>query len=150
MTPHDSPLERQGDRKLVQFLRQYRPTVPPAAANLEDQLMAALDTRDWEQPPIARREPAPSTPWYQRRRRWVVAGTILTASLFATWMGQRAWQMAQTPSPAEIAEIEQFMEQSWQGVVVSHATDGDNPLFTETSSAIGPGAGTEAGMGAGL
>lgn len=150
MTPHDSPLERQGDRKLVQFLRQYRPPVPPAAANLEEQLMAALDIRDWEQPPIAHREPAPSTGWYQRRQRWVVAGTILTASLFATWLGQRAWQMAQTPSPAEVAAIEQFMEQSWQGVVVSHATDGDNLLFIETSRALGPGTGTEAGMGAGL
>ncbi|WP_448561234.1 hypothetical protein [Trichothermofontia sp.] len=121
------------DHKLVQFLRQHRPPVPPAAPNLEDRIMAALETTTWEQPslspPLAIR--SRSSPWYLQARRWWVAGMALTVGVFAAWMGQRAWLTAQTPSPTEIAEMEQFMEQSWQGVVASSTTDVYSPFFGE-------------------
>ncbi|WP_448573006.1 hypothetical protein [Trichothermofontia sp.] len=134
------------DRPLVQFLRQYRPPAPPAAINLEDRLMAALTTTDWESdedtdthwtadtaPPwVTPSAPASrSRPWARQSRRWLMAGTALTASVIAAWSGQRLWRLAQAPSPTELAEIEQFMEQSWQGTVVSATTDVYNPFWPE-------------------
>lgn len=132
------------DRTLVQFLRQHRPPVPPAAINLEDRIMAALSTTDWEidkdtpwaadnisslAEPIA--PTSRSRVWGGPSRWWLIAGTALMASVLAGWGGQRLWRLAQTPSPAEVAEIEQFMEQSWQGTVVSATTDVYNPFWSE-------------------
>jgi len=131
------------DRTLVQFLRQHRPTVPPAAVNLEDQIMAALSATDWETDremdlsPHGERSSVPMPPgrrsrrWGQGGQRWLVAGTALVASLFAAWVGQRVWVTAQAPSPEEVAELEQFMEQSWQGAVVSTSTDSDTAFWLE-------------------
>lgn len=124
------------DCTLVQFLRQHRPTVPPAAIDLEDRVMAALATTDWETDGVPSRV-TPIAPalgihlWRRPSRQWLLAGTVLAVSVLAAWSGQRLWRLAQAPSPAEVAEIEQFMEQSWQGTLVSATTDAYNPFWPE-------------------
>jgi hypothetical protein len=61
--PPDRPPENQfNDHKLVHFLRQHRRSMPPAAPNLEAQILAA----------IARPARRPRTPLL-RRWRWLPA-----------------------------------------------------------------------------
>jgi hypothetical protein len=71
--PHPSPQsDAAEDSNLVQFLRQYRPPVPTAAADLEDQVIQGL----------------PAQPPYRRARTRAAAWAsvpVLAASALLMW-----------------------------------------------------------------
>ncbi len=88
------------DKQWQEFLRKHCPTPPPAAADLEEQLMNAI-------------ERSPQTP--NSRRLWAVP-SALAAGLLMAWSGYRTL----IPSPAlstSSASLEAFLENNWNDVV---------------------------------
>lgn len=88
------------DRQWQEFLRKHRPVPPPAAADLEEQLMNAI-------------ERSPQTA--SSRRLWAVP-SALAASLLMAWSGYRTL----IPSPAlstNSASLEAFLENNWNDVL---------------------------------
>lgn len=79
---------------LVDFLRQYAPLAPPPAPGLEARILTAT-------------RPQPRPVWYWFPPALAVAG-------FSLWLGAASAHLLQ-PSPAQIAEIEAWVEASWHG-----------------------------------
>ncbi len=99
------------DKDLVNFLRQHRPEVPPASADLEQGILRDVETlHGTSLPRQNRRRPSPF---------WL-AQSVVAAGLVAAVVGYRSFIPAQT-SPAELAKLETFMENNW------HGTIGDTP-----------------------
>jgi hypothetical protein len=98
---------------LIAFLRQHQPSVPAAPIVLEDQIMQAIA--------LPRQRVAPQQPtrwehlWTQWRRSWAVPSAV-AASVLMAWGGYRLTLPAQ-PSAAELAQLQTFMESSWDGAV---------------------------------
>jgi hypothetical protein len=88
------------DKQWQEFLRQYRPTPPPAAVDLEHQVMHAID-RTPQQPPIN---------W----RLWAIPSAI-AAGLLMTLSGYRL--LMPLPEPSNAASLEAFLENNWNEVV---------------------------------
>ncbi|MCD8488822.1 MAG: hypothetical protein LRZ84_19300 [Desertifilum sp.] len=84
------------DRPVVEFLRQYRPPVPPAQPELEDRVMEAI--------PRFHRRP--------KRPLWLVSGTLAAGFLAAI-----ATHSILSPrgglSEAEVAQLEAYVERHW-------------------------------------
>jgi hypothetical protein len=109
------------DKDLVNFLRQHRPEVPPASADLEQQILRHVETlhaTSLRTPNLRHRSPL-----------WLVPSTI-AAGLVAAVISYDAFIPAQ-PSPAELAKLERFMESNWQGVVSDNP---DSDVFSMTDS----------------
>ena len=87
--------------RLVDFLRQHASAVPPAAPDLEQQVMAAVAA-------------SPHLP--ARHRLWFVPTAVAIAVI--AWAGHRLL-VPVAPSPTELAGIEAFMESNWDGVLSS-------------------------------
>ncbi|MEA5533955.1 hypothetical protein [Crocosphaera sp. XPORK-15E] len=97
--PHD-------DRELISFLQRYRPLPPPAKATLEKQLFSRI-VRE-------------SQSCHKKRLRW-----LIPSAMAATLLGILGGYHLLQPSPykqfvndsteLEVAEIEDFMVNSWQG-----------------------------------
>jgi hypothetical protein len=89
------------DERLVKFLRQHRPSVPPAAPGLEDQIMQAVASSGSHYP--------------VRRRLWVVPPVAIAAGVLIAWVGHQVL----TPPMATVdpANLEAFLEDNWDGVV---------------------------------
>jgi hypothetical protein len=88
------------DQRWQEFLRQNRPTPPPGADDLEDQLMSAIEKQDL---PL------------QGRRLWAVP-PVIAAGLLMTWSGYRTL----TPSfelSNSSTKLEAFLENNWNHVV---------------------------------
>lgn len=87
------------DERLVEFLRQHRPSVPPASPNLEQQIMLGASSHMRHQ---------------GRRQLWIVPPTIV-AGLLMFWTGYRIL----TPSSPSVdtASLETFLVNNWDGVV---------------------------------
>jgi hypothetical protein len=106
------------DKKLVDFLKQYRPDIPDAAPDLEQKLLAALDRDGVDRPQIYRQEmPCNST---EKRSgilsiaKWVVPPAI-AAGLLVSWTSYRLL----FPAPInqeETANLEAFLINNWEGV----------------------------------
>jgi hypothetical protein len=90
------------DQDLVYFLRQHRPVVPPAHADLEQQIL--------QQVKALSQEPQP-----QRWRFWVLP-SIITAGCLASLAGYFIL-ISRQPSTVELADLEDFIESSWQGAI---------------------------------
>ena len=103
----------QGD-SLAAFLRQHRPCVPPAADDLEDRVMQAVETL----------HPQPA-----RRKLWLVPGT-LAASLAIAVAGYRLLTPA-TPSAAQFSHLEAFLVNNWNSLV--DGSDADVPAIEVAS-----------------
>ena len=89
------------DQKLVAFMRQNRPVPPPAADNLEAQLMELVE----RQPISSRRQHTPFI--------WAVPSAI-AAGLLLTWGSYRLLN----PSPNfNAAELETFLVNNWNGAI---------------------------------
>lgn len=108
------------DQRLVDFLRQHRADPTPPAPDLEEQLMQAIASN-----------PASGTAKVSyirqadkhRHRRWWVAPPAIAAGLLIAIAGSR---LHQSPKPqVELASLEAFMENSWDGVVNKEAVDQD-------------------------
>jgi hypothetical protein len=84
MTPND-------DQKLVNFLKQNQPIPPPAAIDLDQQILNSVAPR-------------------QRRPLWIVPAAI-AATLVTTIFGYQAFQP--TPQTAQNTDIEEFIASSW-------------------------------------
>lgn len=113
--PHDDK-----DKDLVHFLRQHRPEVPPASADLEQQILKDVEMLH-----------PTSLPLQIRRRRsplWLVQ-SVVAAGLVAAIVGYRALIPVQT-SPAELAKLETFMENNWHGTI-GDPPEGDVFSITE-------------------
>ncbi len=95
----------QDDKDLVDFLRQHRPQVPPAAANLEQKILQQLQTLSVQ-------------PRRQRSPFWLIP-PMMVAGFLATVVMQRTLVPAQ-PSAAELASLESFIENNWQGTLSEH------------------------------
>lgn len=98
------------DHKLVDFLKQHRPSVPDADPALEDRLFDAIAAT--AQPTsLADRRASRS----RRSVAWLVPSAI-AAGLVATVIGYRTLVPAQ-PSATELASLEAFVESNWQGTL---------------------------------
>jgi hypothetical protein len=95
------------DDRLVQFLRQHRAAPPPAEADLERRIMAAVEAESSS----TRRAGRP------RYHRWTIPA--LAASLLLTWVALRPT----APPETEVADLDTFLAETWYG-----ATYGDDTV----------------------
>lgn len=99
----------EDDQPLVDFLRQHHPVVPPAAPDLESQILAMVN----QPQPLAKVIPLRRS----RVRPWFLpAGALATAGLMAGLISYRVL----TPVPvnyAELTRLEAFMESNWTNTV---------------------------------
>ncbi len=108
------------DKDLVHFLRQHRPEVPPASADLEQQILK--DVEMWHPTFLS----APTR--HRRSPLWLIQ-SVVAAGLVAAIVGYRALIPTQT-SPAELAKLETFMESNWHGTI-GDPPEGDVFSMTE-------------------
>jgi hypothetical protein len=94
----------QDEKKLVAFVRRYRPVPPPAAVGLERQVMSLVE-----------REVL--TCQKRLKLRWLVP-SIGAVSLLLAWGGYHWFAPAPQPQFATNSEeLETFLVQSWQGTL---------------------------------
>ncbi|NER19788.1 MAG: hypothetical protein F6J86_25450 [Symploca sp. SIO1B1] len=108
------------DRQWQDFLRQHCPEPPAAKADLEEQLMRAIE-----------KSPPPEL----NQRFWAPA---IVAGLLMVWSSYRA--LVFLPEPSNSANLEIFLENSWNGVVgeastktYSNTTEEDWVLLANTT-----------------
>ncbi|NJK69136.1 MAG: hypothetical protein HC941_23785 [Microcoleus sp. SU_5_3] len=107
------------DKKLVNFLKQYRPDIPEAAPDLEQKLLAALEGDEVDRAQISRAESPLNLP--EKRSgilsipKWAFSPAI-AASLLVFWSGYRLLVPAPT-HPDELAHLEAFLIDNWDGVL---------------------------------
>ncbi|RMH73099.1 MAG: hypothetical protein D6680_17545 [Cyanobacteria bacterium J007] len=112
------------DRRLVQFLREYAPDVPPPSPELEDRTIDALD----DPHPIA----VNRAKLRQLRPLWLVPVGI-AAGLVVVWNGTRS-PIPPQPSAEELAQLETYMETTWDGVLgETSLTESSDWFFPEAS-----------------
>ncbi len=116
------------DRSLTNFLRQHRPAIPPASAELEEHVMALVAATP--QAPEATRLRAAGEPDFavvrQGARRWLwVVPSAIAAGLVAI-VGYQAW-WAPRAAEAQLAELETFIESTWHGTVAEQPTADQTP-----------------------
>ncbi|MBD1805995.1 hypothetical protein H6F98_11090 [Microcoleus sp. FACHB-SPT15] len=91
------------EKQWQEFLRQHRSTPPPAKADLEEQLMNAVEK---SQSPVS-------------RQLWAVP-PVIAASLLMAWSGYRT--LIPFPELSNSASLEAFLENNWEGVVGETST----------------------------
>ena len=119
------------DKHLVNFLRQHRPEVPPAATDLEKQILQNIETLDLRHLRVVdatSRQRSLRTPEERRRPLWLIPSAV-AASLVAAVVGYQAL-IPPPANPAELAKLGRFMESNWQGAI-STSPDGDSLAVTE-------------------
>ncbi|MCY7393409.1 MAG: hypothetical protein LH647_18515 [Leptolyngbyaceae cyanobacterium CAN_BIN12] len=118
----------EDDLKLTEFLKRYQPVVPAANPDLEEQLMSAIAST-----PQSRLTVVSNTP-VQRRILWAVPPAI-AAGLLAMVVNHRTFAPVSQPSPAEVAELQTFIESTWQDSSTEQAvTESDLFPVTEDST----------------
>lgn len=93
------------DERLVEFLRQYRPDVPPAAPNLEAEIWQAIAS-------------SPQSSFQPRSLRVLPPFRKLATGIAAGFL--LAWGGVRLLTPATLidtASLETFMVNHWDGVV---------------------------------
>lgn len=124
------------DPKLTAFLRQYRSDIPPAASNLEDQIMAALATMPEQNRVGVLERPPTGAAITSRRKRtlwlWLVPSAIV-ASILTVVLAYRlpTTQYANQQKEEDLASLEAFVEKSWDGSINDIPSTEFDP--TETS-----------------
>lgn len=121
--------DRISDKKLVNFLKQYRPNVPEAAPDFEQELLAAIDRND----AVAREFNYLGQPQFTRSSKrsgivcfpkWAFPSAI-AASLLVFWSGYPVLVPAQFHAD-EAAHLEAFLVNNWEGVL--NDSRGENSL----------------------
>ena len=112
--------DRISDKKLVNFLKQYRPNVPEAAPDFEQELLAAIDRND----AAAREFNYLGQPQFTRSSKrsgivcfpkWAFPSAI-AAGLLVFWSGYSVLVPAQFHAD-EAAHLEAFLVNNWEGVL---------------------------------
>ncbi|NJR22633.1 MAG: hypothetical protein HC786_10955 [Richelia sp. CSU_2_1] len=102
------------DKKLVNFLKQYRPDIPEAAPDLEQKLLAALERDEVDRPKLPLNLPEKRSR-ISSLAKWAFPPAI-AASLLVFWSGYRL--LIPTPvHPDEAAHLEAFLIDNWDGVL---------------------------------
>lgn len=115
------------DPRLTQFLKQHRATVPAPTTDLEYQILTLV-----ARSPHSINSLRTARQRSQRRVLWLVP-SAMAAGLVAAIVGQHVLQPTQ-PSAAEMAELQTFIESTWQGTVADHPPSDavyPDPLMTE-------------------
>jgi len=121
--------DRISDKKLVNFLKQYRPNVPEAAPDFEQELLAAIDRND----AAARELNFLGEPQFTRSSKrsgivcfpkWAFPSAI-AAGLVVFWSGYPVLVPAQFHAD-EAAHLEAFLVNNWEGVL--NESPGENAL----------------------
>lgn len=106
------------DASLVTFFRQYAPPVPEASVDEEERLMAVISQQE-----------TTAQPSRQHRNRLMIAAGC-SVFIYALWQLSQVMIAPRQPV-GELAELENFWFQNWDGV----ANAEDNPPFLpETDS----------------
>ena len=121
--------DRISDKKLVNFLKQYRPNVPEAAPDFEQELLAAIDRNDAAATELNSRGEPQVTRSSKRSGivcfpKWAFPSAIV-AGLLVFWSGYRGFDTAQLPDN-ETAKLEAFLVSNWEGVL--NDSPGENSL----------------------
>lgn len=98
------------DQKIVEFLRQHHPDVPPGSEDLEARIMAAVEASHPSEA-IKKSSVIP----LRRRSLWLMPPAI-AAGLLITW-GTHHWLTPAPPTATELASLEVFIENTWDEVV---------------------------------
>ncbi|MGL5196527.1 MAG: hypothetical protein ACRC8Y_23295 [Chroococcales cyanobacterium] len=94
---------------LVDFLRQHRPDIPPASPQLEARILAVV-AGDRSR---ARR--------YSPRILWLIVPSIAASLSLAFW-GIKPGMFSPYPA-SNLAQIEAFMEYTWNGILPDEMLD---------------------------
>lgn len=110
------------DSRLAEFLRQHRPSVPPASLELEEHLMAAIATtpQSTESPGLRLLS--------QRSPLWFIP-PVIAAGIVVTVISVRL--LSPSPSP-EFASLETFVDDSY--TPVSERSTDDELVWPETTT----------------
>ena len=101
---------QNNDQPLVDFLRQNRPDVPPVNEELEARIMALVEASPSSEP-VKKSSVIP----FRRRRFWLMQGAI-AAGLAIAW-GTNYLLTPKPPTAIELASLELFIEDTWDGVL---------------------------------
>jgi len=111
------------DQDLVNFLKQHRPNLPEAAPDLEQKLLAAIESNQASLVNETHRAKTRVTTSPKSNDRlkissvskWAVSSAIAAGLLFF-WSGYRPFETAQLPDE-ETAKLEAFLVTNWEGVL---------------------------------
>lgn len=118
----------EDDLKLTEFLKRHQPVVPAANPDLEDQLMSAIASTPQPRLTVVSKAPV------QRRILWAVPSAI-AAGLVAVVVSHRPFAPVSQPSAAEVAELQNFIESTWDDSVAEQSvSEGDLFPVTENST----------------
>lgn len=107
----------EDDRPLTNFLKQNRPSVPLASTNLEDQILTLVEITPQQLQIVER----PQRRIHPRRPvLWFVTSAI-AAGFVAIVVGHRSFMSSQS-NEAELAELQTFIESTWDGTVAESPT----------------------------
>ncbi|PZV15560.1 MAG: hypothetical protein DCF22_07035 [Leptolyngbya sp.] len=115
------------DLPLTTFLKRYQPVIPSANPDLEDQLITAIASTPHSRLTVV------SKAHVQRRILWAVPA--IAAGLVAMVVSHRTFAPTPQPQPAEVAELQTFIENTWQDTSTeSLRSEGDSFPATEDST----------------
>ena len=120
----------EDDTPLREFLKQHPPTVPPASDELEDRIMAMVEKKP-SVTALAERAPVPlkQTP---RSRWWMIPSVAIAATVVAVF-GSQTLMPTRQANEAELAEIEQFIENTWYDTVAEQPSIYPDEMFPATN-----------------
>ncbi|MBV9387089.1 MAG: hypothetical protein JOZ78_11745 [Chroococcidiopsidaceae cyanobacterium CP_BM_ER_R8_30] len=108
------------DERLVEFLHQHRPEVPPATPDLEQLIIQKVAAS----PPLNA---------VRHRRMWLIPPAI-AAGLVIIWIGYRILTPASSFSTAQLANLNAFLENNWDGILGSSADAQTLPIASTTNN----------------
>ncbi len=118
----------EDELKLTEFLKRHQPVVPAANPDLEEQLMSAIASTPQPRLTVVSKAPV------QRRILWAVPSAI-AAGLVAMVVSHRTFAPVSQPSAAEVAELQNFIESTWDDSVAEQSvSEGDLFPVTEDST----------------
>jgi len=113
MTHPDSSTDSEA--RLTAFLQAHRTPVPPPALDLEDRIMAMINVPAVA--PLSKLANRSISDETRRRVLWWAAPPAIAASLLVGWFGYQTAFAPPTLSPEEVADLENFIENTWDGTV---------------------------------
>jgi hypothetical protein len=96
------------DQNIVNFLQQYRPEIPPASPNLEQQILQQVKV-------------LPIRPLHRLSHLWLIPSAII-AGFLTLFIGYPAL-ILNYHRVAETSNLETFMESNWQTVVSENSVN---------------------------
>lgn len=119
----------EDDYPLKNFLQQNRPPIPPAAANLEEQILALVEEtpQEVEVAKVSRRSQI------RGHVKWLIPSAI-AAGFVAIAVGYRSLTPTQ-PDEVELVELQEFIESTWHGTVAEYPTTTAEELYPLTDEA---------------